>query len=117
MGYFLFFSGSPGITITSKYIFVALSIYLVYTNYIAITRFRRRAPTLIISDFTLEVCEYLKTTTYLWKDILEWKIEIYEGTNYLTITIIEDRKRQINISFLDKTPFEIEQIIKEIKRH
>jgi hypothetical protein len=117
MGYYVFFSGSSQITTNHKYIFVLLTIYLGYTNYVAITRNRKRIPTLIISDFALEVSEYLKTTTYTWKDIIDWKIETKDGTDYLTISTIEPRKRMINISFLEKTPFEIEQLITEIKKH
>ena len=116
-GYFVFFSGSSQVTSSIKYTFFAFTIFLSYTNYVSFTRNRKQIPTLVISEFAIEFCEYLKSTTYLWKDILEWKIEKDEGTNYLTLTTIEKIKRKVNISFLEKSPAEIEELIKEIKKH
>jgi hypothetical protein len=96
---------------------VGLILYLGYETYLIVEKKRKQIPTIIISDFALEVTETLKTNTYLWKDILDWKIQKEDNTDYLILLTIEKAKSKIDLSFLDKTPFEIEQLIKEIKKH
>ena len=113
----IFFSNKSETDIIKYCFYAGLIIFYVYQTYVILKKKQELNPSLIISDFALEVTEKLKTNTYLWKDVLDWKIEIEDNTDYLILTTIEKNKPKINISFLDKTPFEIEQLIREIKKH
>jgi hypothetical protein len=110
--YYIFLSGSPQITSGTKYTFFALLLYSAYMIYADIKRRKHNRPTLIISEFSIEVFSDFKTTTYLWQDIKNWKIELDEGSHILVIETY-NIKRPITISCLDKTPAEIEDILNE----
>lgn len=108
--YYVFLSGSPQVTSETKYTFVALLLYSCYMVYAEIRRRQDNRPTLIISEFSIEVFGDFKTTSYLWQDIKSWEIKFDEGAHYLVLETYSIKKT-IKIWSLDKTPEEIEGIL------
>ena len=80
--------------------------------YAEIKRRKDKRPTLIISEFSIEIFSDFKTSLHLWQDIKSWKIELDEGSHYLVLETYSIIKR-ITVSCLDKTPEEIEEILNE----
>ena len=113
--YYIFLSGSTQVTSEAKYTFVALLLYSSYKIYAEIKRRKDNRPTLIISEFSIEIFGDFKTSSHLWQDIKTWKIELEEGSHYLVLETYNIKKR-ISVSCLDKTPDEIEDILNQFAR-
>lgn len=72
---------------------------------------------MIFSKSEIEINEKGKPVSFLWLQIIDWKIEKDQesNTHYLTIQTV-DQKKKINISWLDKTPEEIEELLQMYKK-
>jgi hypothetical protein len=110
--YYVFLSGSPQVTSKIKYTFFALLLYSCYMVYVEFRKRRDNKPTLIISEFSIEVFGDFKTTLYLWQDIKSWQVKFDDGAHYLILETYSIKKT-IKIWSLDKTPEEIENILNE----
>lgn len=110
--YYVFLSGSSQVTLGTKYTFVALLLYSSYMIYIEAKKRKENRPNLIISEFSIEIFRDFKTETHLWQDIKSWEVKFDEGAHYLVIETY-NIKKTIKIWGLDKTPEEIDDILKE----
>lgn len=116
MTYYIFFSGKYDNNNTMKILYVFLNGLLIYAIYIPAKKFLKNEPVLTFSKSEIEINEKGKPISFLWQQIISWKIEKDEdgGTQYLTIET-GDTKKKINISWLDKSPNEIEKLINSYK--
>ncbi len=116
MTYYIYFSGKYDNNNTMKILYVFLTASLLYSIYIPTRKFLKNEPVLTISKSKIEINEKGKPISLLWLQIIDWKIEKEKdgGTHYLTIETAE-KKRKINISWLDKRPSEIEELLQTYK--
>jgi hypothetical protein len=117
MTYYIYFSGKFDNNNTMKIVYIFLTALMIYAIYIPAKKFFENPPVLTFSKDELEINEKGKPVSFLWLQIIDWKIEKDEDgpTYYLTIeTAIV--KRKINISWLDKRPTEIEQLLHMFKK-
>jgi hypothetical protein len=115
--YYEFFSGEIEINNITRILHLFVTISLLYTIYIVIKKFLKNEPVLIFSPIEFEINEKGKPVSFLWLEILDWKIikEEEGNTHYLILETIGEKKK-INISWLDKSPSEIEGILMMYKK-
>jgi len=116
MTYYIYFSGKFDSNNTMKIVYVFLTASLLYAIYIPTKKFFKNEPVLTFSKSEIEINEKGKPVSFLWLQVIDWKIEKEEdgGTHYLTIETA-DTKKKINISWLDKRPSEIEELLQTYK--
>lgn len=116
MTYYIYFSGKFDNNNTMKIVYVFLTASLLYAIYIPTRKFFINEPVLIFSKSEIEIYEKGKPISFLWLQVIDWKIEKEEdgGTHNLTIETA-DSKKKINISWLDKRPSEIEELLQTYK--
>jgi hypothetical protein len=116
MTYYIYFSGKFDHNITMKILYVFLAVLLVYAICIPARKFFKNEPVLTFSKSEIEINEKGKPVSLLWLQVIDWKIEKEEdgGTQYLMIETA-DTKKKINISWLDKRPSEIEELLQAYK--
>jgi hypothetical protein len=116
MVYYIYFSGKFDNKNTMKIVYSILTVSLLYAIYIPVRKFFKNEPVLTFSKSEIEINEKGKAVSFPWLQIIDWKIEKETdgGTHYLIIETI-DRKRKINISWLDKRPNEIEELLQKYK--
>ena len=114
--YYIFFSGKFDNNITVKILYVFLITSLLYAIYIPTKKFFKNEPVLTFSKSEIEINEKGKPVSFLWLHVIDWKIEKeeYSSTHYLIIETA-DKKRKVNISWLDKRPSEIEELLQTYK--
>jgi hypothetical protein len=112
MTYYIFLSGEFDNNTTIKLLYVILNFSLAYTIYILTRKFLKNEPVLKFNSTEIEINEKGQPIALLWSQVIDWKIERNEdgGTYYLLI-VTADRKRKINISWLDKRPAEVEELL------
>jgi hypothetical protein len=116
MTYYIYFSGTYDNNNTMKIVYVFLTASLLYSIYIPTKKFVKNEPVLTFRKSEIEINEKGKPVSFLWLQIIDWKIEKEEdsSTYYLTIETADTKKR-INISWLDKGPSEIEELLRTYK--
>jgi hypothetical protein len=116
MTYYIYFSGKSDNNNTMKIVYVFLTASVLYTIYIPTKKFLKNEPVLTFSKSEIVINEKGKPASFLWLQVIDWNIEKEEdgGTLYLTIETADTKKR-INISWLDKRPNEIEQLLQTYK--
>lgn len=116
MTYYIYFSGKFDNNNTMKIVYVFLTASLLYAIYIPTKKFFKNEPVLTFSKSEIEINEKGKPVSFLWLQVIDWHIEKEEdgGTHYLTIETA-DAKKKINISWLDKKPSEIEELLQTYK--
>jgi hypothetical protein len=116
MTYYIYFSGKFDNNNTMKLLYVFLTASLIYAIYIQAKKLFKNEPVLTFSKSEIEINEKGKPVSFLWLQVIDWEIEKEEdgGTHYLTIETA-DKKRKINISWLDKRPSEIEELLQTYK--
>jgi hypothetical protein len=116
MTYYIYFSGKFDNNNTMKILYVFLTASLIYAIYIPAKKFFKNEPVLTFSKSEIEINEKGKPVSFLWLQVIDWKIEKEEdgGTHYLTIETA-DKKSKINLSWLDKRPSEIEELLQTYK--
>lgn len=117
MIYYIYFSGKFDNNDTMKVLYIFLSVSLLYAIYIPTRKFLKNEPVLTICNSEIEINEKGKPVSYLWEQIIDWKIEKEDdgGTHYLFLQTAE-KKNKINISWLDRRPSEIEEILLKYKK-
>lgn len=115
--YYIYFSGMFDNDVTSKIVYVFLTVSLVYAIYIPTKKFLRNEPVLTLNKSEIEINENGKPVSFHWAQVTGWRIVKDEdgGTHYLIIETT-DTKKKINISWLEKRPDEIEEIIHTFKK-
>ena len=113
--YYIYFSGEIDNN-TAKILYVFLTVLLIYAIYIPTKKFIKNEPVLTLSNSDLEINEKGKSVSFLWLQVVDWRIEKDEenNTHYLVLHTA-DTKKKINISWLDKKPHEIEELFRKYK--
>lgn len=111
--YFIHFNQSTWYAV-SACLGMGMAAWLAYRVYLQYRMHKERIPAITISSLAIEITDGKKTTTVLWTEVSGWKIEKDEGSDYLFIDSPAGRKRT-SINYLDKTPWEIEQLILAVK--
>lgn len=95
--FFEFFSGEIKINNLTRIIHLLATISLLYAIYIPTKKFIKNEPVLKFSQIEIEINEKGKPVTFLWIEILDWKIikEDDENTHYLIIDTISKKKNSI----------------------
>ena len=116
MTYYIYFTGKFDNNNTMKVVYVFLTASLLYAIYIPTKKFIKNEPVLTFSKSEIEINKKGKPVSFLWLQVIAWTIEKEEdgGTHYLTIETA-DTKKKINISWLDKRPNEIEELLQTYK--
>lgn len=114
MTYYIYFSGKFDNNNTMKILYIFLTASLIYAIYIPAKKFFKNEPVLTFNKSEIEINEKGKPVSFLWLQVIDWKIEKEDGTHYLTIETA-DIKKKINISWLDKRPNEIEELLQTYK--
>lgn len=78
-------------------------------------KYLKNEPILTLNKSEIILHERRKSESFLWLQVIDWKIEEDENTHYLIIET-QDTKRQVNISMLDKSPEEIEKLLNEFNK-
>jgi hypothetical protein len=116
MTYYIYFSGKFDNNNTMKILYVFLTASLSYAIYIPSKKFFKNEPVLTLSKSEIEINEKGKPLAFLWLQVVNWEIEKHEdsGTIYLKIETA-DKKKKVNISWLDKSPSKIEELLQTYK--
>ena len=114
--YYIYFSGKYDNNVTIKIIHVFLNAILFYSIFIPAKKFIKNEPVLTLNNSEIIVNEKGRPVSILWHQIIKWKVEKEEdgGTHYLVIETVE-KTRKINISWLEKSPTEIEELLRIYK--
>jgi uncharacterized membrane protein len=117
MVYYVYISGRFENNITMKMVYVFLTALLVYKIYNPTKKLIKNEPVLTLSKSEIKINDVGKPISFLWMQVVDWKIEKEKdgGTQYLIIETAEHNKK-INISWLDKRPVEIEELIRTYKK-
>lgn len=117
MTYYIYFSGKFDNNNTMKIVYVFLNASLMYGIYIPAKKFFKNEPVLTFTNSEIEINEKGKSISFLWMQVIDWKIEKDNDTPtyYLTIETTGIKKK-INISWLDKRPGEIEELLQRFKK-
>lgn len=115
--YYIYFSGKVAANSTINIVYGFMTAIIVYTIYFLGRKICKNEPVLIVNESEITINEKGKPVSFLWMQVLDWKIEKEEdgGTTYLTIETAEKRKK-VNISWFDKKPAEIEELIRAYKK-
>ena len=116
MTYYIYFSGAFDDNNSMKILYIFLTASLIYSIYIPTKKFFKNESVLTFSESGIEINKKGKPISLLWLQVIDWKIEKEEdsSTHYLIVETADD-KRKINISWLDKSPIEIEKLLKTFK--
>ena len=116
MNYYIYFSGKFDNNTSMKILYVILNAFLLYSIYIPVKKLVKNEPILIFSKTGIELYEKGKPVSFIWQQVIDWKIEKDEdgGTPYLIVET-QERKSKLNISWLEKQPAEIEVLFQKYK--
>ena len=100
-----------------KLLYIPVAASFVFSIYLPTKRFIKNVPDLVFTNSQIELNEKGALVPYLWQQVIDWKIDKDKDTDtyYLTIET-SDKKRKINISWLDKKPREIEELLQRYKK-
>ncbi len=112
ISYYIFLSGKYDGGTIWKLVYVLLMAGLAATVYRHARKIYSNEPVLIFSTTEFTINEPGVKVSLLWPQILFWKIEKEDNTSYLYVDTA-DEKRKVNISWLDKTPEEIESLMSD----
>jgi hypothetical protein len=116
MNYYIYFSGKFDNNTSMKFLYVILNAFLLYSIYIPVKKLVKNEPILTFKDTEIEIYEKGKPISFIWQQVIDWKIEKDEdgGTPYLIVET-QDKKSKLNISWLEKQPAEIEVLFQKYK--
>jgi hypothetical protein len=110
--YYIYFSGKFDNNRTMKIVYAFLSLSLAFTIFIPARKFFKNEPVLTLNNSEIIINEKGRPVSFLWPQIIDWKIEKEEdgGAHYLIIKTAE-KTRKVNISWLEKSPAEIKELL------
>ena len=116
MFYFTFFSGKFDENTLLKVVTVGVGAWLLYALYFPLKQLIKNEPALIISKSEITITRRGKPDTWLWMQIQSWHIEKdKENSNWYLILETTEGKKSYSITWLEKSPAEIEELINELK--
>jgi hypothetical protein len=94
---------------------ISIAVFIVFGRSLLPTFRRLLNNSIILSlDFiSITINDRHKPVTIDWADVTEWKIE-KDNNNYLLIVNTPNLKKKVDLQWLEKTPPEIETLIKEV---
>ncbi|MCS3796706.1 hypothetical protein [Niastella sp. OAS944] len=110
MVYYAFFSGEWDKMPILKLVYALISAIILIGIYFYVRKFIKNEPVLILSKSEITIIERAKSVTYLWIQVLEWRIEDSDSSWDLIIKTAEDKKT-VNINWLEKDHEEIKELI------
>jgi hypothetical protein len=114
---YVYFSGKFDDNNTMKIFYIMAIASFAYTFYYPIKKFFKHEPVLTLSKSEIEINEKVKPLTFLWLQVIDWKIEKEkDGNTHYLIIETADKKFKTNISWLEKRPSEIEQLLHTYKK-
>lgn len=112
MFYITFFSGKFDDNTLLKVVTVGLIVWLLYWLYFPVRQMIKNEPVLILSKSEITTNRKGKPITYLWSQIQSWHIEKdKESSSQYLILETTEGKKSVSISWLEKKPAEIEELI------
>lgn len=117
MIYYIYFSGKFDNNNTMRIVYIFITASTIYAIYIPAKKIFKNEPILTLSKSEIEINEKGEPVSFLWLQVIDWKIEKDEdgSTYFLTIETYESKKK-INISWLEKRPIEIEELLQTFKK-
>ncbi len=115
--YYIYFSGKFDDNTTMKTGYLFLNAIVLYSIYLPTRKLIKNEPVLKINQTGIEVNKDGQSISFLWDQIVDWEIEKDDdnSTHHLTIQTTAENKKT-NISWLDKTPGQIETILQSYKK-
>lgn len=114
MVYYIYMSGTFEENQHIKMIYALLAVALLFTLYTVFRGVLKNKPVLVFTEKALKI-NFGKPVSFLWIQIINWKIEKDDNTSYLLIETINTKKK-VNISWLEKKPAEIEALMQEYRK-
>jgi hypothetical protein len=112
MFYVTFFSGKFDGNTLLKVVTIGLTAWLLYALYFPLRQLIKKEPVLTLSKSDITINVKRKPVTYLWSQIQGWHIEKdKENSNRYLILETTEGKKSVMISWLEKKPAEIEELI------
>jgi hypothetical protein len=112
MIYFTFFSGKYDSNTLLKVVTVVLTAWILYALYFPARQLIKNEPAIILSKSEITINRRGKPDTYLWMQIQGWQIEKdKENSNRYLILETSEGKKSYSITWLEKKPAEIEELI------
>lgn len=112
MFYITFFSGKFDDNTLLKVVTVGLIVWLLYWLYFPVRQIIKNEPVLILNKSEITINRKGKPVTYRWMQIQGWHIEKdKENSNRYVILETSEGKKSVSITWLDKKPAEIEELI------
>lgn len=112
MIYYVYFSGRFSHNNGMKILYFFGGASLLYAIYIPARKFIRNEPVLTFSRSEIEINEKGKPVSYLWVQVISWSIEKDpDGRTHYLVIETAGSKSNINISWLEKKPDEIEALM------
>lgn len=112
--YVAFFSGEFKNNKTMTFFYVFAIVSLAYGIFIPVRKFLKDEPVLTLNKSEIEINVKGKPVSFLWLQVHDWKIEKKDNNSYLIIETSETKKK-VDISWLEKTPSEIEELMQTFK--
>lgn len=112
MFYITFFSGKFDDNTLLKAVTVGLIAWLGYWLYFPVRQMIKNEPALTLNKSDITINRKGKPVAYLWSQIQGWHIEKdKESSNKYLILETTEGKKSVSISWLEKKPAEIEELI------
>lgn len=112
MTYYIYFSGKFDHNNIMKILYLVLNVSVAYTIYVPAKKFFKNEPVLTFSKSEIEIHEKGKPESLLWLQVINWRVEKEkDGNTHFLIIETADKKYKINISWLEKPPNEIEELL------
>ena len=93
-----------------------MAAFLIYAVYFPIKKLIKNEPVLLLNKSGIEINVKGKLNSFSWLQITNWKIEKDDdGRTSFLIVETTDTKKKINITWLDKQPSEIEEVLNRLK--
>jgi hypothetical protein len=110
--YLVYFSGKYDRNMTLKVVYVILTLVILYRMYLPARQLIKNEPVLTLSKSEITINRKGKPVTYLWIQIIDWYLEKDQekSNTYLILETAEGKKSTI-VSWLEKKPAEIEELI------
>lgn len=116
MFYITFFSGKFDDNTLLKVVTVGLIAWLGYWLYFPVRQMINNEPVLILNKSEITINRKGKPVVYLWSQIQGWHLEKdKENSNRYLILETTEGKKSVSITWLEKSPAEIEELIGEYK--
>ncbi len=116
MTYYIYFSGEFDNNNAFKIVCVFLIALFVYMLYIPTKKFFKNEPVLTFSKSEITINEKAKPISFLWREVVNWKVVKKDEDTYYLMMETMDKKKIINISWLDRGPNEIEELLQTYKQ-